>query len=370
MSRRSIVASDLLSTQFETERFSGVDRAAKRRPIGVQVTERGLHLFLATGNEVVISVDQISDWHFEGRYALFVYDGLSLKPGGRHGPDRLVDGNSAFTLIQLHPNEVDRLQRQFNLLRIRNYLEWMDEKRRDRVVLVQCSECGLVYDGEGEGQVGFCPECLSMVDGDRNLCAQRGYLYNFCGDGWFDFLGCDGDEPRSLPAMVGGKGFLPFRRVCKRFVRKIGSHFLWMLLWVGLWWPAKFLPQPYNYFAGYLLLFLLFIGCVCISSYVLTLFFKGWLRPLLLSPKWGRLVSKMRRRLSVSLQSCALEEHPGFLSNLALLTGQSSHLERAVELCPTHPALLELMARSSSDQERERWEKLHEVALRRAALFP
>jgi hypothetical protein len=369
MDRQTIDTSELLSTRFDTEKFLGVDRAIKRRPIGVQITERGVHLFFATGDEVVIPSDHISDWHFEGRHALFIYDGLSLKPGKGRRPDRLIEGNSALTLIQLTVHEIDQLRRQFNLLRVRNYLASMDAKRRLRVALVQCPECELVYDGEGEGRVGFCPECLAMLDGGRNLCIERGYLYNFCGDGWFDFLGCDRDEPRSLPSMMGGNGFLPFSKVSGRYLRKIGSHFLWILLWVVGWWLARLLPEPYNNLTGYALLFLCFTSALFMSSYILTLFFKGWLRPALLNPAWGRLILRMRRRLPTTLSE-SLEEHPGFLSNRALLTGQLTYLERAVELCPTHPALLELMTRLTSDGQRERWEKLQTVALRRAALFP
>jgi hypothetical protein len=45
MDRQTIDTSELLSTCFDTEKFLGVDRAAKRRSIGVQITERGIRLF-------------------------------------------------------------------------------------------------------------------------------------------------------------------------------------------------------------------------------------------------------------------------------------------------------------------------------------
>lgn len=362
MTRRQIAVSEILSTSFETEPFHGVDRAAKRRPISIQVKEDGLHFTVSTGDEIVVSVGDLSDWHFEGRYVYFVYAGLSVKPHPKG--DRLVDGSHSAVLIQLQSSEVKTLQRQFNLLRIRSYLELMDEERLSCVALVQCAECGLVYDGEGEGAVSFCPECLSMVSGGRNLCIEGGYLFNFCKDGWFDFLGCDGDQPRSLPAMVQGEGFLSFRSLSRPYLAKIGSHGLWMSLWGLLWWPAARLPQPYNYFAGYLLLFLLFASCVFAGSYLLTLFFKGWLRPVVMLPRWARLILRMRRFRSAELRG--LEEHPGFLSNMALRSRDLSYLERAISLCPTHPALLELMASLSASGG---WDQLHRVALRRAALI-
>ena len=148
------------------------------------------------------------------------------------------------------------------------------------------------------------------------------YSYGFTSSGLFTLITKDGEPlyAQTIP-----------------LAEKLASHLLWTLFWVAL---SLLTPL----FMPLIIVHLFIFGCR-----LTTLLIKGGVRPLLFPPLWIRLTRALQKEPSLApLKKHNLQNHPGLLSNLALIHYTQNRpqqgretLQKALSLSD-HPDLLQI----------------------------
>ncbi len=162
------------------------------------------------------------------------------------------------------------------------------------------------------------------------------YTYGFTSSGLFTLINKGGESlyDKAIPLL-----------------EKLGSHFLWIFLWIVVLVASNLIfsdPKLINRLFMSLIFFHLFlVGCR-----VTSLMLNGKLKPLFFPPLWIRLTRELQKGGGIEiLKKHTLDTHPGLLVNLALTQFTQGHaqegqatLKHALSFCPDHPDILQICA--------------------------
>lgn len=158
-----------------------------------------------------------------------------------------------------------------------------------------------------------------------------------CGKYHFDFTS------NGFFQLVDNKGEPLYEKAQPCFEKLINN-----CIWMGIWFTLILVLHTQIYF-GFLLMGLIFIHLFFVGCRLTTLLIMGGLTPILFPPLWVKLTRKMQKGARLEfLQKYHLQNHPGLLFNLALITlsydpAQSKiYLKTALFHMPQHPHLLAL----------------------------
>ena len=167
------------------------------------------------------------------------------------------------------------------------------------------------------------------------------YAYGFTSSGFFTLINRDGE---------------PLYDATIPLCEKLGSHLIWIFLWIVLIIASNLLlPDQYVFIIDCVLMSLIFFHLFLFGCRLTTLLLKGGFRPVFFPPLWMRLTRQLQKGEGLEcLKEHKLEEHPGLLVNLALIQftrdqkqeGQQT-LRRALSLCPDHPAIQQIFSASA-----------------------
>lgn len=172
------------------------------------------------------------------------------------------------------------------------------------------------------------------IDG-RSLNFHEGYYYNFSLLGRFELLDKENFKKKKLPSSLLKETSL----LCE----KIGSHAIWM----GVWILASSSIKKFSSLFFLLSVLHLFI----LGVHMTTLMIYGSLKALIFPPIWEKISKKIMKSKDVSiLANYGLNQHPGFLTNLAIAYDKKGEVEQAIlwlncalELCPSHLYIKQLL---------------------------
>ncbi|MCH9608725.1 MAG: hypothetical protein S4CHLAM45_13060 [Chlamydiales bacterium] len=181
--------------------------------------------------------------------------------------------------------------------------------------------------------IRYCPEAGSFFDGENDLTQCEHHTFNFSSTGFFTPLNRNG-EPLYESA------FPLFNKMC--------GHLLWLLLWTFVVVFSNWLgPKTYLKTINPLLIGLIVLHLFLLGLRFTSLLLTGGIKSLFAPPLWVRITRQFQKGKGIELlKEYHLERHPGLLANLALAKAllqqpdaSKEAVEKALDLCPKHPAL-------------------------------
>lgn len=167
------------------------------------------------------------------------------------------------------------------------------------------------------------------------------YTYGFTSSGLFTLMNKDG-EPLYEEAIP----------LCE----KLGSHLLWIFLWiVGIVSANLLFSDSIVLVVDRVFMTLIFFHLFLFGCRLTSLLLKGGFRPIFFPPLWMSLTRELQKGKGIEiLKKHNLSDHPGLLVNLALVQFSREQinegrqtLHRALSLCPDHPDLLTIFKASA-----------------------
>ena len=392
----------LTTAPFETSAVEGKEKLPGSRPIAIRISEQGVHFFFERRQEVVVPLSQISGWEFCEKVCIVTYSGKVLKStgakrlskescGAEYVSDDWEELSDATVAIEADPKDIRLLQKQFNLLRIREYVLHLSSAEMESLDIRCCGSCELLYNSIQAPSEGcsYCAECLTILKGQKSLCLDNEKPYNFCASGFFALLGHE--LKKGLYRLTGNSTytFQGFDNEVRPAVAKLLSHFLWACLWLiiiaSLWYPVIWGWMPPTFlewvrYAIYGFMALTLVNVFFFGYYATGLLIRGGVSTLISPPPWERVFrfsrdGKMDKALSL-MEEKNLLDHPGLLANVALgcfkkksISAGWDYLKKALALCPSHPALLVLAHTYAPNEEKVYWKQKLEVTHLAQQLF-
>lgn len=245
----------------------------------------------------------------------------------------------------------------------------------------QCPSCkGLYSICVDSGEIcTYCPHCNSMIDPNKkNLNQQGKYRFDFTSHAWFALIGERAQEEWGTNEEERNFLFPSFWKEIQPVVERMLGHLGWIVFfglglfflglgedWIQDWGGARGF-----YFLTCICMGGVFLSCCFLGSYWSDLMMGGAFMPWLMPPSWERICrfcQKGKMKKARSLVEKKAPCHPGAWANLALGYWQKGEaisawesLEKALERCPSHPALLELACMMAPEEQREDWERQKE----------
>ncbi len=181
--------------------------------------------------------------------------------------------------------------------------------------------------------IRYCPESHRLYRGDEELTRLGKNSFNFSSSGFFTLLNSKGEPLYDISLPL-------FNKVC--------SHLLWIILWASLIIATNLLgPTTYLKTTNPLLMSLLVLHIFLLGCRLTNLLIYGAIKPIFSPPLWIKLTRQFQKGEGLDLlKKHHLEDHPGLLANLALTKAYLNKpqaakeiLDKALDLCPQHPAL-------------------------------
>ncbi len=338
----------LLATPFHTTPFEGVVYQS-HRPTTVQVTEDGLFL----GSRFVPE-QELLGCEFTKRFLIISF---------------LEDEAVQSLVIKLKDDKLLDLQKQINLLRLRHYFSKLPNLQRLTTLVEQCPDCDLFFVST-KAECKYCPECDSIIRDGHSISHDSKLHFACTEDAYFSFVGTEHEKKVGFFKDKHCHGSQSFHTRVKNVTDHVKSHGIWLVFWgliISL--VTLFADSPLTLFA---LMILCFIHVTLIGYYFTGLLLSHSIRPLLFPPLWHKITRLIQtgkiEDAKKILQFHKLTDHPGFIYNFALAAFKSeqyelawNYLNRALELCPNHPAFLALAAHYASKETVNAWQNQYKM---------
>lgn len=318
-----------------------------KRPVKVKCDEEGVQLDYPAHSPIILPYSTLRGWEFSGC-------GMALSYEGAH-PGSEEQAAAQQVLFKGKEEQIHRLKLAFNEGRLHSFASLQAEEP----LVARCPHCRLLHNVGSYSQAPskFCPECLAIYS-DQALFTQVGAEpFNFCEGGWFCQLGKESRDSTWQFTVDGYYGYKGFLQELQPTLEKMFGHFFWGLGWLTLmamiWAVSPWVNGEWPRQGVHALMTLFTFHVVMIGFYVtglvMTRSLTAWLRPLPEERLFRWLKSNQLERALQWMQANKKMDHPGFLANLAqahFRRGETEEgilwLERAIEQCPNHPALLQM----------------------------
>lgn len=342
---------DILHRPFQTEVWKGRAIHQGGMEMELQVCEDGLHYKLGKEARHFLPIQDLAGWAFTEKQFIF------------------EDATGRVCFFKSDAKSIDVVKKQFNILRARNYLDSLEAEDLQAQRLTSCPSCSLLCNisEAGKAPVRYCGECMAMFSDEAVLTQEGDFSLNFCPSGFFSLIGgnCGGRAPQ-----VDENGrvlFTEFRPEFRRIFLRIAIHGVLSILWLGLLSLAWMAPSGLPQWLLYGIMGVLFFHVAAVGYYGSGLMMYGGARSYFFpkgAEKLGILCKKGRMEKAKKLmEDQSLHGDPGSWSNLAVghffkeedEMAQTA-LRRALELCPNHPALINLAITILPKEEGPAWE--------------